>query len=502
MRKQILFTISFIILLSLFGYSIPTNDLDSLSKSELEKKKLILEIEKASNEKTDYTYFFQFGTLIAALIAAGISIWSASRSHYIQIESLNSQISQQQKDRISQLLKELGSDQLSVKIASVQALSEYESTHIFLVNLLKIEKDEMLISTVKKVLRKKRLSSLPLLIEETQNIFNSQLSIATSLIAYGNNRKDIASTLGINNGLLSEWISSREGKRLFDHLTKELSFISEPEKEAKCTAETELLIAKWNKTNFSQTQVIDALEELLIESSNKKHTTKIENAYLKGLSLSNLDISGWSFLNCTLIDSEFENCNLTETKFENIVSDNTLFKKCKLQDSVFKDFELKNGDFRNSKGKKITFNNAHFYNCDFSGANLRSSLYENCEFNIVNLQASMFSKSTFAECKFYSCDFTACFFAETKFIKGKIMNCDFQTAKMIKSIFQDSKLYSANIERSSFEEANFSFVEWSNVKIVNSIFTNASFISSKLKRVDFDNITEKTDLKYEDCEIN
>ncbi len=82
------------------------------------------------------------------------------------------------------------------------------------------------------------------------------------------------------------------------------------------------------------------------------------------------------------------------------------------------------------------------------------------------------------------------------------MQCDFQTAKMIKSIFQDSEFYSANIERSSFEEANFLVVKWCNVNIVNSNFTNASFISSKLRRVYFDVITEKTDLKYEDCEIN
>jgi uncharacterized protein YjbI with pentapeptide repeats len=503
MKKIVLFIILTTVLLTFINAFNNNEALDSLAVEDLEKEKLKLEIQKLSQEtdKKDFNLIFQFGTLVAALAAAVISIWTASRSQKFQIESLKSQVNQQQKDRISQLLKELGSEHISVKISSVQALSEYESTFGYLINLLKIESDERLISTIRRALKSNIEKSLPILLEETQNVFKSQLRIATSLIAYNNDRKEVAKNLGINNGLLLEWISSREGKRLFSHLTKELSFIENQERNKKCKIETKNLYIKWHKTQFNLTQITDTLEELIVESSLKNQKVHIKNAYLVGITMTGLDLSGWTFKNCNIIDSEFEKCDLRNTKFENIKANNSIIKNCSLQDSIFSDFELKNGNFFGSKGKNVTMTNSYFYNCDFSGANLKSSKYQDCQFKVINLQGSIFSKSVFNGCMFYSCDFVACFFQEAQFVNGKIFQSKFQTAKLIETIFQGTKMFSTNIEKSSFEESNFSFVEWTKIKIINTILTSSTFSSCYFKNVEIDNLSEQTNVNYENCTI-
>lgn len=501
MKKITILIILFFVSLNSFCQPKNKLNLDTLSIGELKREKLKQEIDKLSQEnvKKDYNILLQTGTLMAALLAAIISIWTGMRSQRFQIKSLQSQIKQHQKDRVSQLLKELGSEHFSVKIASIQALSEYESTHRYLINLLKIETDARLISAIKKELKSKIDNSLPILVEETHEVFKTQLRIATSLIAYDNNRKEIAKSLGIDNGLLHEYIYSREGKRLLHHLKTELSFVEINERVQICKSETIKLFKEWNKSHLNLTQITDAMEELLVEYSIQKRKLIIENAFLFGISFSNLDLSGWSFKNCKIYDSEFKNCDLTNSKFMKIKSNNTSLKNCSLQNSSFVDFELKNSDLQQTKGKNITFSNVILYNCNLSAAKLSSSNFKDCELNVINLQASIFSKSIFNNCKFYSCDFIACFFQNAKFIGCRILKSKFKKAKMIETIFQDSKMYSASIEKSSFKDADFSFIDWGRINITNnSIFTNSTFTSCNLRDVKFDNSTEQTNLKYYD----
>src|SRR5688572_25936306 len=97
-----------LMLICINGMAQHNSNLDSMDVVELEKTKLKVEIENLESNKKDYANFIQIGTLLAAVLAALVSMWSAYKSQTLQVKTLESQIEQQQKDRTSQLLKELG----------------------------------------------------------------------------------------------------------------------------------------------------------------------------------------------------------------------------------------------------------------------------------------------------------------------------------------------------------------------------------------------------------
>lgn len=123
-----------------------TPKVSNQDKQILELEKQQLEILKLKDEinSVGLSPILQAGTLSAALIGAAISFWSAWRSQKNQVMIIQAQAEQQQKNHISNLLKELGSDHIPVKIAAIHALSEYESAIPFLVSILRVD-DEIAI---------------------------------------------------------------------------------------------------------------------------------------------------------------------------------------------------------------------------------------------------------------------------------------------------------------------------------------------------------------------
>ena len=483
---------------------------DTLDQKELEKRKTIAEIEKIDHELNakNYAPWLQAGTLIAALIAAAISLITALKSQRIQSSTLNNQIIQHQKDKISDLLKELGSSDIAVKTAAIQALSEYESAFNFLIFMLKLENDHTIISVIAKALRKNVEFSIPLLIEETKLIHQEQFQLANNLVALKIDRKEVSLKLGLDNKEFQDWISTKSTSRI-ENLSS-FDFGANVNTPIDRDAELIKLNSRWRTLINGYNNVIIVIEELFGIASAEKLVLKIENAYLNGLTLNGVDLKNWTFTNCIIDNSKIFNCSLENAAFSGINSKNTFIRGCEVENLKISDSSFKNGEFRNSKGKNLEFLNSKFYDMNFSGSNIRESKYTDCNWSVSDLQGSMFNDSGFFNTKFYSCNFSACFFQDASYDKVQITNSDFKTAKMINSKFLNSGLIKLQINRSSFEGSEFSFTRLHYVELINSNLSGVKIENSDLlyTRADEQTLTKDTvidpatELKYCSGSIN
>lgn len=158
-------------------------------KDTLEIEKLQLENQKIKQdiELQEKNSFGQNGTLIAALIAAIVSFWSAWSSRKSQIESFRSQIEQYQKERISALLRDLGNDKVAVRLGAIQALSKITDDNTdailsYMVNLLKVDSDPRIRESVSIALINMPNQSLPHLLDTSKAINERRIRLAIDLV--------------------------------------------------------------------------------------------------------------------------------------------------------------------------------------------------------------------------------------------------------------------------------------------------------------------------------
>lgn len=454
-------------------------------RDSLENKKLNLEVEKLKKEinTIGYTPWIQSGTLIAALIAAGISLFTAIRSQKIQSKSLDNQVQQQERERISNLLKEIGSEQVPVKIAAIQALSEYEISFPFIINSLRTETDQGVISLISKVLKRNTKLCIPILIEETFVLHQEKMNIACDLLALNVDRKDICMKLDLVNEQLQEWFKTKYNQR---NLSKNnFAFVSTQENSVESNKLIELE-ESWKKIIKAYNNLATVLEELFRLASLNGEKFKIKNGYFYNIKLDELNLENWAFEDCNLINTSFINCNLKNVHFESTIGRRLIIKDCNVNNVHIINSTVKASEFRNSKGKRLRFKNAIFYNVDFSGSNIRYSNYNNCQFTECNLEASMWAKSIFEKMDYYSCSFKASFFQESTYKNISIVNSQIKTAKFIMSNFSDSRFISTNIERSNFNDSTFTKIKTDRIEIVKSNFDRVKIISSNLKNTNSD----------------
>jgi len=465
-------------------------------ENNLQTKKISLEIEKLKKEtKTiSLTPWLQSGTLIAALIAAAISLFTATRSQRIQAKSLDNQVQQQERERMSNLLKELGSEQVPVKTAAIQALSEYESSYPFIINSLRTETDQGVISLISKVLKKNTKLCIPILIEETCVLHQEKMNIASALITLKIDRKNICSKLDLVNEQLQEWFKTKYNQRNisinnFDFDSTQLN-IAEEENLTE-------LENNWKKINSSYNNLATVLEELFTLASRKNEVHLIKNGFFYNIKFNNLNLENWKFENCNFINTSFTSCNLRNIQFSFIIGRNFGIKDCNVNNISLFNSTIKKSYFKNSKGKKLKFENGIFYEVDFSGSNIRYSNYINCQLTQCNLEGSMWAKSIFEKMDFYSCNFKASFFQESIYEKISIVKSQIKTAKFINSTFSDSKFLSMQVERTNFNDSSFTNIKTNRLEFVKSNFDRVKLISSELKNtnadadttfVNFDNI--------------
>ena len=470
----------------------PQLTVNTLNDLELEKKRI--EIEKLKNEirTNDLSPWLQSGTLVAALLAAAISIWSALRAQKQQNMTLKAQINQQQKDRISELLKELGSDQIPVKVAALHALSEYETALPFIVNILKIESDSGVISVAITALTKNVDRSLPLLLEQTNVIHQNQLDVALKLISLGLDRKKIANELNIDNAELLEWYEKNRGRRIIQLIETRINTLTKLNNESNVkTIESEKskLLSEWLQINRGLHNIISGIEALIRISVKYGTKQNLNGAYLNSLMADNLDFSGWSFTNSILSNASFVGSICENTDFSGVTAINASFQKSKINHSRFCDANLKHCDFRSIEAKNSSFTNARLFSINFSNANLRQSDFTNARIADIFFRNCHLDKSNCVGTTFYNTDMIACDASDSILSEAKISNTKFHTSKFFRCDFSSSVFKKVDNIKCSFDSSNFVKSQLVNVKIEECKFTNTDFNMSEFIKVNTDEST-------------
>ncbi|MEJ0057088.1 MAG: hypothetical protein WDN75_16390 [Bacteroidota bacterium] len=88
-----------------------------------------------------------------------------------------------------------------------------------------------------------------------------------------------------------EWISNREGKRISVLVKQKIAFENSPsEKDVKSESIDELY-KEWHQNMLGLNNVTNGIEELIIEVAKSNNPFIVENAYIAGLSLSDVDLT-------------------------------------------------------------------------------------------------------------------------------------------------------------------------------------------------------------------
>jgi uncharacterized protein YjbI with pentapeptide repeats len=477
--------------------STPPVKQEALYKNQeiLEREKINLEIKKLKNEvnSNNYVYWFQFGTLLAAFIAAGISFWSASKSQKYQIESIT-------KSQISGLLKELGSEHLAVKTASIQALSEYEAATCFLINILKFETESRIIASTITALQRLSSNSFHLLIDETKYLHEQHLIIASKLVNLGMPKKEVEDMMLIDNKTFSEWINTNRYRRITDSISIEISTLCKinniTEDEAKLL-EKPKIINDWRNLQISRDSILNVIERVIQAESKKSKYHVIKNAYLQGIILDALDLSGWRFENTDLRDSSFKNSNCNSSVFYKIDASNANFYEAKFNNAIFIESKLNRTNFIASDLTKVQFKN-----CNGSSIKFYGTLLHKASFSESKLVGSSFDKnskcmglvmkncklygSNFIECicknsKFWFCGFDGVNFTQVKVDYANFLYSTFSGTKFIQSKFNNTKFNNTTFESiQQFRDTTFRNTQWNHVKFIKETQEFQAYINCQL----------------------
>lgn len=453
------------------------------ARDALEIEKLKAEITKLQREtkSIDLGQLLQTGTLVVALLAAGVSFWSASQSQKNQIQGLKTQIGQQEKARMSELLHELGSEYRAVKISAIQALSEYKDATPFLVNLLEIESEYPVVIAITTALKKNPEISLPLLIQANNDLHESLSILGGKLVALGVSKKEVVRITSLQNKAFSLWLDSHLGKRIQGtaQIQCQIDYFP-PEREKHISTEEvrkQKLINDLIDLRIARDIVIKATEDLIKSASEIGKPFNVSNTFLQGIILEKLDLTGWRFEKTELQDASFSESICRNTDFSNTDLSRTKFEDTKLHDAIFDNSILMQTDFSKASLVRSSFQGCKGYAVKFFGAKLEHANFSNSRFPATFFERCYATDTSFKKTILYRAKFTASVFNDSDFSEALMNGAEFSSAQMHRVNFTSAKFIGTNLSRGDFDEANFVCVSFQSI----SQFQESSFFGAHLQ---------------------
>jgi uncharacterized protein YjbI with pentapeptide repeats len=509
-----------VFLFILFGSSfiLQINSAFAASNDKLADKKTEIEIKKLESELSwsNITPWIQFGTLLAALIATGVSLWSASNSRKSQIDSMNNQIEKNRKDNISGLLKELSDTNISKRLATIQALSEYEEAVPYILKILLTDDNNNVTDEAISALKKMPYVSFPALIEESTNLrekhfrlageyltlLEEERSIKKSSIKEKELKENVVEIFDLYHEAFTDWLEEHSYTRIKLALLKRLQVIKRSKKcsyEDSIKIEQERVLNEWDNTIFYQIhslvdaakQVIPCLQRTEVKKSAlkekillslKRKPTKIYTydakfAYLPDIVLDEMDLSNWNFEGAELKGASFARAICKGSCFKNTYLSSASFRSAKLQDKDFSNANIKQADF-----EKAAINRANFQSCEglktsFAGAKLKNTCLKN---------------AALIECKFAGAVAVQAIFNGAKLFRSNFVEAVLNDADFSNAILTGARLNAVKADRTLFNGASLISTELNNGVFINAIFNGTRF----------EYITEFKEANFKDIKIN
>ena len=318
----------------------PSPIIKNVQQSDIEKEKVFLETQKLQDEHDSriYNLLIQLIPIIIAFVTLFLTTRSTSRALKIQAEGLSNQIKHNEKERVSNLLKELGNTDTTIRLSAIQALSEYSNSIHLLINVLKIDSNSDVISTCLAALLKMPMQTLPYLLYESKSLLEKQFELASKLLYLGISKEDLTENFFLD---LDE-INNRNNDYRSNQIQKTLKWkIASTQKLKKLSIEeiTEeeknKVISEWISTSEEYERILQAISRIieLISRNGKKYD--LSQACLRGVSLDGIDLSGWNFNGADLRRSRFAFTNCQKAIFTNTDLTGANFNHALLSETKF-----------------------------------------------------------------------------------------------------------------------------------------------------------------------
>lgn len=435
-------------------------------KQALELERQRLEVLKLNNEISSITLspIIQAGTLSAALIAAAISFWSAWKSQKNQTLIIQAQVEQQQKNHISNLLKELGSENIPVKIAAILALSEYESAIPFLVSLLRVENDPQVLISIETALPQHPQSSLKQMLDVNRAINRKRIDLAVKFYCLEYTVDKICKLLSLDKKSFEKSLKSNKffqlSKKFKAHLKEKYEENGNTDEVHRIEIQQLLQERKQLMGILENTQIL--IEKLIHKTSVLGVPFVVKAASLQGINLSRLNLSNWSF----------QFCDLREVRFSETNCSNVDFSETNIASGNFFSAKLDYANLANSNLEDARFNKAICHHISMSDSNCNKANFNGADFQSGNL-----SNSTFIEAEFHAAKLNGANLQNCKFYKAKFIASDLGNANCDETYWGGTTMTGTKASKASFRSAKLEGVTLKKCNFSDGDFLNAKFVS-------------------------
>jgi uncharacterized protein YjbI with pentapeptide repeats len=459
--------------------------------SELEKEKLLLEIELAKKELNTFELEKIIG-LAGGILGLVAILWTISQGY----STLKQQSDTQKALRIAELLSRISDKDEGVRIGAARGLSRYSDEVIDeVVSALSLEKSPQIRLAFEDVLASVNQVGFQKIININAETFPTRAYLLGRLSAIG-------ATAEYSDALLRLSPYSR------NLLKKEIGFQFDQGKNLQENENNRFVILNKSKAseNLALTQIADQVCNTVEGTANiiarklRRGEERLSNKVIQiDLALTNLyrvnlskkELSGSSFFGCLMRHAILNQSNLSRSDLQ----DSNLYD-ASLYYTNFTDANLVNTHLRKAKGEK-----AIFIRANLEEAVLSNGQFSQTDFREVNAHKTKFRNTALQEAQFENAFLNQSEFQEANLKHANLNNAKCFGAKFIKTDFSDAslvntKLGGADLRGAIFQSANLTNADLSGADISQADFRGAiidNIILTKVKNKEkalFDDIKE------------
>jgi uncharacterized protein YjbI with pentapeptide repeats len=458
-------------------------------KDSLETEKLQLEIQKIKQdvESQNKDSLRQNGTLFAALLAAIIAFWSAWTSRKSQIESLNAQVEQYQKERISALLRDLGNDKVAIRLGAIQALSNMSDDNIdivvsFLINLLKVDSEPRIIEAISTALLNMPSQSLSHLLDASKSLGKRRIRLAIDLVLLKRDLKNVAEIFSVKSKTVEKWMQDHQVNQ-----RKEILKLDGGTEESVIADKAEKIIKEYRSLYFESNTIVEITGKIIRKLSTYDEHFSLKGAYLPGIILNNVELSFFDFSEADLMHADFENSILKTINFSGCDLSDSSFRDAIISESHFDKSNLNKTDLSRSKIIKTSFNDSKGEDTSFDGSNLNNDTFDRVHLFKAGFKGAKLDNISFEESTLYNSVFSGAAINNLSFNKADLGSTNLSSLKSMENVkFIETSFASTLMDRSNFGGACFIRSSFRNI----SNFDSSNFFGSHWDEPKFKKGTE------------
>ena len=454
-------------------------------KEQLEIEKLKFEVAKLKKETAVFGYssLLQTGTLIAAILAAVVSFWSAWRTSTLQSRTLQDQRKFNKQERVAQMVGELGSERSSVRLATVQSLNNYDGTVEFICNMIRLENDSAVIRGAISSLNRHPQEAATVLNGQSKLLLKDMLNLGTKLISLGVAKDEVATRICTTKEVLREWSEESEGVRTERDFR---GFLKLQKEDWNSSELISIIFKELSGLLLAHNNTILAIESIIQYASQSSISLNFTGANLQGIILDNLELSNIDLSNADLTNASLRNVHLNDSLLFGVKFHSVNLNGANLSNSAFINCEFKNSSTKRSDIKHAYFGHVKFYKLKANRCIFDGSSFNNCIVTDSDFRNSDAPKVKLKDCIFYKTKIDTCKISELTGEKIKLSFCNIENNRLRRSElikvtlfdgkYKNLKMRGSHIRNSKFVKVNFIKHNGENPRLKSTKFDKCDYI--------------------------